>query len=121
MSSTAETEERKPFVYTPKEDEYLKTLAKQIVDGHVFTTWHLNRIEEVSRVFMLFVFLKPEHLKELIDADINFFFEELSKAGPMAVNGMPTFFSCQMLNRADEDRLRVFVKQYEDLIKEWKG
>lgn len=46
---------------------------------------------------------------------IGLVYEYLSEAGPMAVNGKPTFFSLRLLNKADTEKMFTYYEQYKQI------
>lgn len=46
---------------------------------------------------------------------IGLVYEYLSAAGPMAVNGKPTFFSLRLLNKVDTDKMFEYYEQYKQI------
>ena len=55
--------------------------------------------------------------KDFMEQDIGLIYEYIEKAGPRSINGHPSFFSCQTLNK--EDTTKMF-KHYEKLNKQEK-
>ena len=46
---------------------------------------------------------------------IGLVYEYLSEAGPMSVNGKPTFFSCRLLNIEDTKKMFEYYNQYKEI------
>lgn len=46
---------------------------------------------------------------------IGLVYEYLSEAGPMAVNGKPTFFSLRLLNKVDTEKMFEYYEQYKSI------
>jgi hypothetical protein len=59
-------------------------------------------------VFMVIALSGPEVLQSFKDDKVGLVFEYLDKAGPGSVNGLPTFFSCQIAS--EDDAARIFAK-----------
>jgi hypothetical protein len=95
----------------PRTDDELKQIALDLHQGRIFTDRHCPDPETFRMVFMLFVFMTEEHLDQLKADPPGLIFEYLDQAGPRSVNGMPSFFSCQMLNKADTDRVFALYEQ----------
>lgn len=112
------TEEDKPFVYTAKTDEELAKLAWDIVSGKIFGSWDIPNPQDVSIVFMVLAFMKPEHAAQLRTNEIAHCYEYLNKAGPRAINGMPSFFSAQFLNKVDAGKLMERVEKWVGILNE---
>lgn len=83
-----------------KETERLRKLVLGICDGQVFTSHGLDA-DEVQRSFMVLAFASPEDIPK----DATLVWEELSKAGPRSVNGLPCFFSCHFETRETHERV----------------
>lgn len=92
------------ITYTRKSEEEIKTLARDVFTGRVIGSWMLER-SEVESVFPLLGLLDGEQASSMPNAGIVHVYEYLDKAGPLSVNGLPTFHSCRMLNREDAIRL----------------
>lgn len=79
-----------------------------IVSGKIFGSWQLpNPDIELKLVFMVLVFAKKEDLPE----DIYAVYEYLDRAGPSVINGLPTFFSCYFLSKADFEEVSGYVEE----------
>jgi hypothetical protein len=93
----------------------LKQLAIDLVEGKVFTSNHLcaeGREDMISSIFMPLALgalsgMPEEELKQL-----GMVYEYLDKAGPIAVNGFPTFMSCGLLTLNDARKMMDFSKEY---------
>jgi hypothetical protein len=48
-------------------------------------------------------------------SDIGIVYEYLSEAGPMAINGKPTFLSMKLMNKEDSKKLWEFYEQYKEI------
>ena len=97
-----------------KTEQELKQLAIDIVEGKVFGTWNLKRMDEVKMVFMVAIGLDSDQSKKLIEDDVMHFYEYMDKAGPRSINGMPMFFSANYLTGAEFDILLPLIKQYKE-------
>lgn len=47
--------------------------------------------------------------------DIGLVFESYDKAGTMAINGMPTFFSCKIMTKEDTKTMWNFFEEYKEM------
>jgi hypothetical protein len=99
-----------------KTDEELKTIAKDLYAGKIFSDRHLSGPHEISMVFMILAFLDAEHIKKMQDDNIDFIYEYLDQAGPMAVNGKPTFLSARMLNKDETTKMFDYYKKIKDAV-----
>jgi hypothetical protein len=98
-----------PKPETPEEQTArLKRFVLDFCDGRVFSNVHCEKPKDVRMVFMVLALMSPEQIDEL--GDVGLIYEHMSQAGPMAINGMPTFFSCRTLTREEWDRARVAIQ-----------
>jgi len=95
-----------------KSDAELKQIAIDLHAGRIFSDRHLKDPADMRFVFMPIVFMTDKHRQEMIDDNIDFIYEYMEEAGPRSVNGMPTFMSYRMLNRAES---KIMFKHYEEL------
>ena len=109
------TEAKAPYVYRPKTDEELKTVALGIISGTIVSSLNVKP-EMLHMVFMPLGFMSAEHLEDMERAEITLIYEELSAAGPRSINGMPMFMSCHQLNKTDHERLLEMITKIQDAI-----
>jgi hypothetical protein len=57
---------------------------------------------------------EEENYKNYLE-NIGLVYEYLDKAGPIGVNGNPIFFSANILNKEDSDKMFTFYEQYKIL------
>lgn len=100
-----------------------KTLAEigvRIAEGSIFCSAQIpsNQQEHMlSMVFMPLVFMKPSSKAKLIANKVEILFEEVSKAGPMGVNGFPIFTSFQTLSAEEWKIVLSKIKEYDEMKK----
>lgn len=84
-----------------------KQLALDIFKGKVFTDRHITGDNDLATVFMVLVFMDKEAMDKMTTelGPNGTIYEYLDKAGPMAVNGLPCFFSLRMLNTEQSNRV----------------
>ena len=99
----------------------LKQLAVDIVEGKVFGTWNLNNPDMVGSVFMGMNFMTQKQADDLQAKEVAHFYEYLDKAGPMSVNGMPTFFSMNYLNKQEAGKLQTLIEDLKRQKAEFLG
>jgi hypothetical protein len=93
---------------TPPPKVNLRSLALDIVEGKVFGSWSLrNPDKDLQLVFMVLLFCKKGDIPE----DIGAIYEYIDRAGPTAINGMPTFFSCRFLTQAEYEEVCEYVQE----------
>lgn len=85
----------------------LRELAVEVSEGRVFMT---NTKEGVEWSFGLLVGMLD--LSSIAD-QIGALYEEMSKAGPRAINGFPFFTSMKLLHRDDLEPLHAQITDYE--------
>lgn len=141
-------------------DEDLKSIAKDLYNGLIYTDRHCGH--DTMSVFMVLLFMGPrvpkspqypndnsstensrdnalydvlqrddeqakyeedmewykkecEYYQEHRVKSIGLVYEYLSEAGPMSVNGKPTFFSLRLLNKADTEKMFDYYNQYKEI------
>lgn len=93
--------------YTRKTDEEVKRLAVDLHAGRIFCDRHLDQVEELGEVFVILALMDRPDLQSLHDmlGPQGMVYEYTDKAGPMAINGHPCFFSAKFLNSEDAERV----------------
>ena len=96
-------------------DDELKKLAQDAHDGLVFTDRHLPKGDshQFLATFMVLALMDPEKLNE-VAGEIGMVYEYLDKAGPRSVNGYPSFFSCNFLNKSDTEKFLEYVRPLQE-------
>lgn len=101
-----------------KSQDELKQLAWDIYGGAVFTDRHLGRPEDITMVFMVLGMMERKQLLQLQRKDRpGMFYEYLSAAGPRSINGMPMFFSVQLLHPEDTKIVWEIYRELESAEK----
>jgi len=95
----------------------LKKLAVDIVDGKVFGSWEIKNADLVGAIFIPLMFMKEEQKEE--HKDVVHYYEYIDKAGPMAVNGMPMFYSMRGITKEELDIIIPLVEEYQKKKKEF--
>lgn len=92
-------------------DDDLKKLAIEIVDGKVFGSWMLPEkdIQLIANVFMPIAVGGSEHLPE----DVACLYEYFDKRLDMSINGYPTFLSCKFLTKSEQERIVPMIESYK--------
>lgn len=98
-----------------KDTAYLAKLASDIVDGKVFGSWNITKYDRkhvLCLVFMPILFLDdPDYIvREKIVA----LYEYTNKKRNNAINGYPTFLSCNTLNKQELNKLIPMIKKIEE-------
>lgn len=105
--------------YTPKTDEELKGVAKDLWAGRIFSDRHINSLKDnpsvLGMVFMPMIFMDNKSRKKLADLKVNFIYEYMNKASPRAVNGMPIFFSCRILTESETKKMFEYYEKFKQI------
>lgn len=88
-------------------------IAKDIHGNLIFTDRHCHP-KDIMSTFMIFALMDPK--KMYIPDSIGMIYEYMSQAGPMSVNGNPTFFSARLINKEDTVFIWNKVKQIEQMM-----
>ena len=95
-------------------DDDIKTLARDIASNRVFTDRHIENPRDFPMVFMVLAFMGDEQHKEFTERDVGMVYEYMDKAGPTSCNGMPCFFSLQIITKAETIKVFEHVKEFEE-------
>ena len=96
-------------------DEELKQIAVDIYEGKIFTDRSVKDGNDIGMVFLpIALGAFAEASKEELE-DIKLIYEYLDKAGPTSVNGLPVFFSCQVLRTDDFKKMSEYFDKYKTL------
>jgi hypothetical protein len=105
-----------------KTEQELKQLALDVVEGKVFTDRHCSSFDEALRSFMIIRLMSKEQLEELMAKEPVMFYEYYSKAGPLSINGMPSFFSINFLTKEEgaiyESMIQKLITQRKEFLGE---
>lgn len=111
-----EREQEKCDPYQSKSDEFLKDLALRWVTNQIFTSDQVGDRVEMQMVFMPLVFMNEDHLNWMRENKITLLYEEVRKAGPRGINGMPMFMSMQMLNEEDHKKFYDLSRKMDQAL-----
>ena len=98
---------------TPMTDDEIKKLAEDMYKGIVFTDRHLERREDIQSVFAVLNLMDEKQIDILRKNAPGMIYEYMDKAGPVAVNGMPIFFSFKMASVEDAKKI---IERYNNII-----
>lgn len=99
--------------YKNMTDEEIKKLAEDMYKGLVFTDRHIQNPHDIYMVFIPIIFIKKEQADEFNNNPPGMIYEYMDKAGNMAINGMPTFFSCNIISQEDANKV---IEKYNAII-----
>lgn len=94
-------------------DEELKQIAKDLHLGKIFCDRQCPSPQAITQVFMILNFMNEEQLKDFEAKGYDFFYEYLDQAGPMAMNGLPCFFSIRCLTQAETATMLDYYRKYK--------
>ena len=100
-------------IYKPMTDQEIKQLAEDMYKGIVFTDKHLQRRGDIQSVFAVLALMSAEQIEELKKIPPGMIYEYFDRAGPMAVNGMPIFFSFKIVSIDDTKKV---LTRYNNII-----
>lgn len=101
-------------------DDEINALAEDIYMERVFTSGHI-RLEDLNMlpsIFMPLVFADRKLREELLKDAPGMFYEHLSEAGQVSINGYPTFFSLHIVSHEDAKKVWEKVEQIKKSIHE---
>lgn len=108
-------------MYVKRTDEELKQLAVDTAEGKVFFDMQVKDPRDLYAVFLPLAFAGEKYLESLIAQKVCYMYEYLSEAGPMAVNGMPTFMTVRFLDGEDYEKFREHLIKYVEMRKSFMG
>lgn len=132
------------WTHTVHTDEQLKEIVRNVYDCKTFTSLQCKGNESSVFMIMMFIGNPPlapddsdnirknrknkleymnncqiyeeeTEIREDYIKNIGMLYEDYSKAGPLSVNGYPTFFSCSILSIDDTKRFIDLYIRYEKL------
>lgn len=120
---TDEPEEKEVILpYRSRTDDELRKIAKQLYRNEIFSTWHIREsdLELTPSVFMPLVFMDQNYRDWMVENNITFLYAIYSESppAPTAINGYPVFYSMNMLNAADEDKVRAMYDEILEVMGE---
>lgn len=97
-------------VIDSKTPEELKQIAIDIRAGRIFTDRHIQNLDDLSMVFMVFLFMKKEDIEDLRQSGVGLVYEYMEEANKhRSINGYPIFMSHKYLNIEDCKKLQEIV------------
>lgn len=101
------------FKHKKRSREELYTIAKDIIEGKIFTSLNFDCENEIGilNTFMPLLMI-PKEKKDFLK-DIAFIFEYLDQAAPRGINGKPMFFSFQSITK---EEYKEFQPMFNKLI-----
>jgi hypothetical protein len=107
-----------PKAYKPKNDKEIVDLAREMVDGRIYTSQHYGVVNDPSllgMVFMPLLFMDEDSIV-WVKANCGMAYEYLDKASPRSINGQPIFMSVRFLDKADADRVLATAEKIKKAI-----
>lgn len=104
----------------PLDKEALRSLAIAIIEGRVFGTWNVpdRDSELLPSIFMPLLLMDELMIKQMVIDGYNHMYEFTNKAGPMAINGYPIFYSGYPIRQDDFEKVRVLVERMRSALDE---
>ncbi len=94
----------------------LRELAEDIVKERVFVDRYLGQEANlIHSVFMPLMFLNKKQFREM-KRDCGMIYEYYDKAGRMAINGFPMFFSMRYVHKKDVPIVFKYVKKLKKAL-----
>lgn len=121
MEEQKEDQQKKLLKFPNMPKDKLAQLAKDIAMDKVFCSCFMKEYEmhNLGMVFMPIVFGAFADLTEEQKKDIGFIYEYYDKAPTgRSINGMPIFFSCAAVSRADAKRIFAKVDEIRKVLKD---
>jgi hypothetical protein len=94
-------------------DQELRLLAADIYEGRVFTDRQVEDSSDLPMVFMPIALGAFAEMTEEEFKQIGLIYEYLDKAGPRAINGLPSFFSLRVLDIQYMPKLQQYLDAYK--------
>lgn len=96
---------------TPEEQTArLTRFVLDFCEGRIFASVQCRDASEARMVFMPLALMSPEQMEDLRKADPGVFYEDIDKAAPRSINGMPCFFSFKTLSREEWSRAAAAIE-----------
>lgn len=107
---------KKDVKWKDKTDEELKEIAKDLWAGRIFSDRHITDAPEMLKcVFLSLAFASRKDVEKMKKREVSFIYEYMDRAGPRAINGMPTFFSCRMLTKSETNKMFEYYGKFKEL------
>ena len=103
--------------YKHLSEEEISKLAEDIYKGDVFTDKHVRNLDEVMMVFMPLIFVSGDQLEMIKNDPPGMIYEYMENAGHRAINGMPMFWSLNMVSKGDTKKIFERVRKIEEAVK----
>lgn len=97
-----------------KTDDELKQLARDMVAGNIFVSSMIPDDQYDHMLGSVFMPIDLGALEHVDKSTIGQMYEYFNKAGPRSINGLPVFFSVQLINKEDLVRLREMCQAIQD-------
>lgn len=106
--------------YMGRTDEEIRDIAKGMYRNEIFTSMQIAANDEnmLQSIFMPLVFLDTLQIKQFEIDEICGFYAYMDKAAPRSINGYPCFFSFDILNREDINKIIAEYKKIVEILGE---
>jgi len=99
----------------------LRKLAWDIANNQVFCSWMLRDINLLRSVFMPLIFMDKKQIEDMEKQKVVHFCEYYDKAGKMAINGHPIFWSFKCITENEMEQLSPMIDEILAKQKEFVG
>ena len=99
-----------------RSDTELKQIALDLESGLILTDRHLRDPNDMDTVFMPLALMTEEQFESFMGKSPGMLFEYYSKASSRTINGMPTFFSVQVLSIDERDKVIGYWKKIKEVL-----
>lgn len=110
---------RKKKTQDPKDIQWEKQLALDLVEGRAFSDWQCRNPQEVRMTFMILTLMSSKEIRQFRREKPGMVYEYLDKALPRSANGMPVFFSCHFLTQSQTKRVARYAAEIQGQRKEY--
>jgi len=104
-----------------KTDEELKQIAVDLYDGKILCDQQVTDTNALPLIFMPLAFMGTDDAKKMQDDKIALIYEYYDQAGPRGINGYPSFFSMQVLNMEESEKMFNYFNRYKRLKDNFNG
>lgn len=99
-------------------DAELNQIARDLHARLIFSSQHVASADMIPQVFLAWSLMESADRRKLVDEGAAVLFEYLRKAGPLSVNGMPTFLSFEWVTADDWNKVVETLRRIEAAVAE---
>lgn len=98
-------------------DEQIQEIALGLHRRQIFCDRHIPQPQWEDMVPSVFLTIGLGGFGNVDVTTLGLVWEHLDKAGPRSINGFPMFFSCNLLNKEDAEKVMVIVRRLKEAEK----